>query len=50
MKLFFIIVFFYNLIVFYVKLCEVGVRCYLGVDNINDLFMLIVDGDMWMEV
>lgn len=28
---------------------EAGVRCYLGIDNINDLFMPIVDGDMWTE-
>ena len=25
-------------------------RTYLGIDNINDLFMPIVDGDMWTEV
>ena len=26
-----------------------GVPCYMGVDNIHDLFMPIVDGDMWFE-
>jgi hypothetical protein len=26
-----------------------GVRCYLGVDNIHDLFMPMVDGDIWTE-
>jgi hypothetical protein len=26
-----------------------GVPTYLGVDNIADLFMPIVDGDMWFE-
>lgn len=33
----------------FVKLREAGVRAYLGIDNINDLFMPIVDGDMWTE-
>lgn len=33
----------------FVKLREAGVRTYLGIDNINDLFMPIVDGDMWVE-
>lgn len=33
----------------FVKLKEAGVRTYLGIDNINDLFMPIVDGDMWTE-
>jgi len=26
-----------------------GVRTYLGIDNISDLFMPLVDGDMWFE-
>ncbi len=39
----------HNSIAPYAKLREAGVRCYLGVDNINDLFMPIVDGDMWTE-
>ncbi|MCF6328990.1 MAG: amidohydrolase family protein [Henriciella sp.] len=34
----------------FVKMKEAGVRTYLGIDNINDLFMPIVDGDMWTEV
>ncbi|MEO0549238.1 MAG: hydrolase [Pseudomonadota bacterium] len=34
----------------FVKFKEAGVRTYLGIDNINDLFMPIVDGDMWTEV
>ncbi|ACT57738.1 amidohydrolase family protein [Hirschia baltica] len=33
----------------YVKMKEAGVRVYLGIDNIADLFMPIVDGDMWTE-
>lgn len=32
-----------------VKLIEAGVEVYLGVDNICDLFMPIVDGDIWFE-
>ncbi|NIR58826.1 MAG: amidohydrolase family protein, partial [Gammaproteobacteria bacterium] len=31
------------------KLREAGVRLYLGVDNVHDLFMPIVDGDIWTE-
>lgn len=31
------------------KLLEFGVPVYLGVDNIHDLFMPLVDGDMWFE-
>lgn len=31
------------------KLLEAGVKVHLGVDNIYDLFMPIVDGDMWFE-
>jgi len=34
----------------YVKLKDAGVRTYLGIDNIADLFMPVVDGDMWTEV
>jgi cytosine/creatinine deaminase len=30
-------------------LLKAGVPTYLGVDNIHDLFMPIVDGDMWVE-
>src|SRR5690606_41521788 len=26
-----------------------GVRTYLGVDNVHDLFMPLVDGDIWTE-
>merc|ERR1711977_148902 len=33
----------------FVKLKEAGVRTYLGIDDIADLFMPIVDGDMWTE-
>ncbi|MCA9179732.1 MAG: amidohydrolase family protein [Planctomycetales bacterium] len=32
-----------------VKLMERGVDVYLGVDNVHDLFMPLVDGDMWFE-
>jgi cytosine/creatinine deaminase len=32
-----------------VALQEAGVPVYLGVDNIADLFMPIVDGDLWFE-
>jgi len=31
------------------KLMEHGVPVYLGIDNIADLFMPVVDGDMWFE-
>lgn len=31
------------------KLRDAGVRCYLGVDNVHDLFMPMVDGDIWTE-
>jgi hypothetical protein len=31
------------------KLRKAGVRCYLGVDNVHDLFMPLVDGDIWTE-
>jgi len=33
----------------YVKLMNAGVRTYLGIDNIADLFMPVVDGDMYTE-
>merc|ERR1712151_784734 len=33
----------------YVKLKNAGVRTYLGIDNIADLFMPVVGGDMWTE-
>jgi hypothetical protein len=39
----------HNSIAPFVKLREAGVRCYLGVDNMHDLFMPMVDGDMWTE-
>ena len=31
------------------KLIDYDIRTYLGVDNIHDLFMPIVDGDIWFE-
>ena len=39
----------HNSIAPYPRLLAAGVPCYLGVDNIHDLFMPIVDGDMWFE-
>jgi len=33
----------------FVKMKKAGVRTYLGIDNIADLFMPVVDGDMWTE-
>jgi cytosine/adenosine deaminase-related metal-dependent hydrolase len=39
----------HNSIAPFVKLREAGVRCYLGVDNVHDLFMPMVDGDIWTE-
>merc|ERR1712054_347303 len=33
----------------FVKLKKAGVRTYLGIDNIADLFMPVVDGDMYTE-
>merc|ERR1712054_312183 len=33
----------------FVKLKNAGVRTYLGIDNIADLFMPVVDGDMYTE-
>lgn len=32
-----------------VRLMNAGVPVYLGVDNVHDLFMPMVDGDMWFE-
>lgn len=31
------------------ELLAAGVDCYLGVDNIHDLFLPLVDGDVWTE-
>ena len=39
----------HNSIAPFPKLLAAGVPCYLGVDNISDLFMPIVDGDIWFE-
>ncbi len=39
----------HNSIAPFQKLWQAGVRCYLGVDNIADLFMPMVDGDIWTE-
>ena len=39
----------HNSIAPFTLLLEMGVPTYLGVDNIADLFMPIVDGDMWFE-
>ena len=39
----------HNSIAPYEKLRKAGVRCYLGIDNIHDLFMPMVDGDIWTE-
>jgi len=39
----------HNSIAPYPKFREAGVRCYLGVDNMHDLFMPLVDGDIWTE-
>jgi len=39
----------HNSIAPYPKLRDAGVRCYLGVDNVHDLFMPMVDGDVWTE-
>jgi cytosine/adenosine deaminase-related metal-dependent hydrolase len=39
----------HNSIAPYPKLKAAGVRCYLGIDNIHDLFMPMVDGDIWTE-
>lgn len=39
----------HNSIAPYPKLKAAGVRTFLGVDNIHDLFMPMVDGDIWTE-
>jgi cytosine/adenosine deaminase-related metal-dependent hydrolase len=39
----------HNSIAPFEKLRAAGVRTYLGVDNVHDLFMPIVDGDIWTE-
>jgi cytosine/creatinine deaminase len=39
----------HNSIAPFVKLRQAGVRTYLGVDNVHDLFMPMVDGDLWTE-
>ncbi len=39
----------HNAIAPFSKLIDAGVSLYLGVDNVHDLFMPIVDGDMWVE-
>ena len=39
----------HNSIAPYPKFREACVRCYLGVDNMHDLFMPLVDGDIWTE-
>lgn len=39
----------HNSIAPYAKLREAGVKCYFGVDNVHDLFMPFVDGDVWTE-
>ncbi len=39
----------HNSIAPFVKLRQAGVRTYLGVDNVHDLFMPMVDGDIWTE-
>jgi cytosine/adenosine deaminase-related metal-dependent hydrolase len=39
----------HNSIAPFLKLIEAEVPVYLGVDNIHDLFMPLVDGDLWFE-
>lgn len=39
----------HNSIAPFVKLIEAEVPVYLGVDNVHDLFMPMVDGDVWFE-
>ncbi|MEM1370486.1 MAG: amidohydrolase family protein, partial [Cyanobacteria bacterium P01_H01_bin.15] len=39
----------HNSIAPFPRLKQAGVKCYLGVDNVHDLFMPIVDGDIWAE-
>jgi cytosine/adenosine deaminase-related metal-dependent hydrolase len=39
----------HNSIAPFTKLRDAGVKLYLGIDNVHDLFMPIVDGDIWTE-
>ena len=39
----------HNSIAPFTKFRDAGVKCYLGVDNVHDLFMPMVDGDIWTE-
>ena len=39
----------HNSIAPYMRMRAAGVKCYLGVDNVHDLFMPMVDGDIWTE-
>lgn len=39
----------HNSIAPFVRMKEAGVRVYLGIDNIHDVFMPMVDGDVWTE-
>ncbi len=39
----------HNSIAPFQKMRDAGVRLYLGVDNVHDLFMPMVDGDIWTE-
>lgn len=39
----------HNSIAPFAKLRAAGVRTYLGIDNVHDLFMPMVDGDIWTE-
>lgn len=39
----------HNSIAPFAKLREAGVKTYMGIDNIADLFMPMVDGDVWTE-
>ncbi len=39
----------HNSIAPYPKLKAAGVKTYLGIDNVHDLFMPMVDGDIWTE-
>ena len=39
----------HNSIAPYPKLLAAGVKTYLGIDNVHDLFMPMVDGDIWTE-
>jgi hypothetical protein len=39
----------HNSIAPFPKLHAAGVRCFLGVDNMHDLFMPMADGNIWTE-